>query len=159
MNKFIIVDGLPYLYANGKAYAVRWDENGFTVGAEVKLTSVPAVAYSETSIKAKCAGHLDSIGDTEQEPSDDNSDDEQPETPEQTGETPETLENMEPETEDGAETPEQEPLAPEADVNPDFLEGMKLEALKEYASEHQIALNGARTKPAIIAVIKAASAE
>lgn len=138
MNRFIIVDGLPYLYANGKAYAVRWDEKGFTVGAEVELTSVPAVSYSEVSVKAKCAGHLDSIGDTEQEPSDDNSDDEQPETP---------------------ETPEQEPSAPEADVNPDFLEGMKLEELKEYASEHQIELNGARTKPAIIAAIKAASAE
>lgn len=61
MNRFIIVDGLPYLYANGKAYAVRWDEKGFTVGAEVKV-SVPTVTYSETSIKAKCAGCLDSIG-------------------------------------------------------------------------------------------------
>lgn len=62
MNRFIIVDGLPYLYANGKAYAVRWDEKGFTVGAEAKMTSVPSVTYSELSIKAKCAGNLDSIG-------------------------------------------------------------------------------------------------
>ena len=62
MNKFIIVDGLPYLYANKKAYAVRWDEKGFTVGAEVKISSVPSVTYSELSIKAKCAWHLDSIG-------------------------------------------------------------------------------------------------
>lgn len=62
MNRFIIVDGLPFLYAKGKAYAVRWNEDGFTVGAEVKLTSVPSVTYSETSIKAKCAGNLDSIG-------------------------------------------------------------------------------------------------
>lgn len=62
MNRFIIVDGLPYLYAHEKAYAVRWDEKGFTVGAEVKMASVPAVTYSELSIKAKCAGNLDSIG-------------------------------------------------------------------------------------------------
>lgn len=61
MNRFVIVDGLPYLYANGKTFAVRWDEKGFTVGAEVKLKSVPAVTYSDISIKAKCA-NLDSIG-------------------------------------------------------------------------------------------------
>ena len=62
MNRFVIVDGLPFLYANGKTFAVRWDEAGFTVGAEAKLASVPAVLYTELSIKAKCAGHLDSIG-------------------------------------------------------------------------------------------------
>lgn len=59
--RFIIIDSLPYLYANGKAYAVRWDDIGFTVGAEVELTSVPSVTYSELSIKAKCPV-LDSIG-------------------------------------------------------------------------------------------------
>lgn len=62
MNRFIIVDGLPYLYADGKVYAVRWDSNGFTVGAESKMKSVPAVTYNELSIKAKCANNLDSIG-------------------------------------------------------------------------------------------------
>lgn len=67
MNRFVIVDNLPFLLANGKTYAVRWDENGFTVGAEVNLASVPAVTYSELSIKAKCAGHLDSIA-AQQEP-------------------------------------------------------------------------------------------
>lgn len=61
MNRFIIVDGLPFLYANGKAYKVRWDDEGFTVGAEVKLASVPSVTYPELSIKAKCTC-LDSIG-------------------------------------------------------------------------------------------------
>ena len=61
MNRFVIVDGLPYLYAGGKTYAVRWDSDGFTVGAEVKLKSVPAVTHGELSIKAKCAC-LDSIG-------------------------------------------------------------------------------------------------
>lgn len=60
MNKFVIVDGLPYLYANEKAYCVRWDEKGFTVGAEVKLASVPSATYSELSVKAKCHV-LDSI--------------------------------------------------------------------------------------------------
>lgn len=61
MNRFIIVDGLPYLYADNKAYAVRWDDEGFTVGAEVKMASVPDVTYSELSILAKCQGRLDSI--------------------------------------------------------------------------------------------------
>ena len=67
MNRFIIVDGLPFLYANGKAYAVRWDDKGFTVGAEVEIASVPTITYSELSIKAKCKGHLDSIQDKEPE--------------------------------------------------------------------------------------------
>ena len=62
MNRFVIVDGLPYLLAGGKTYAVRWDADGFTVGAEVKLASVPDVAHAEDAIFAKCAGHLDSIG-------------------------------------------------------------------------------------------------
>ncbi len=62
MNRFIIVDGLPYLYAGGKAYAVRWDKAGFTVGAEVKLKSAPGKTYSDISIKAKCKNSLDSIG-------------------------------------------------------------------------------------------------
>lgn len=61
MNRFVIVNELPFLLAHGKTYAVRWDSKGFTVGAEVKLASVPTVTYSELSIKAKCAGHLDSI--------------------------------------------------------------------------------------------------
>ena len=61
MNRFVIVDGLPYLYADGKTYAVRWDDKGFTVGTEVKLTSVPSVTLSELSVKAKSRS-LDSIG-------------------------------------------------------------------------------------------------
>lgn len=74
MNRFVIVDGLPYLYAGGKVYAVRWDSAGFTVGAEVKMKSVPAVTHSELAIFAKCAGRLDSIGagnTTEKVPGDD----------------------------------------------------------------------------------------
>lgn len=61
MNRFVIVDGLPYLYADGKTFTVRWDVKGFTVGAEVKLASVPAVTFCELSVKAKCKV-LDSIG-------------------------------------------------------------------------------------------------
>lgn len=67
MNRFVIANGLPFLLANGKTFAVRWDEKGFTVGAEVKLASVPEVTFSELSIKAKCAGHLDSIGKEQEE--------------------------------------------------------------------------------------------
>lgn len=65
MNRFIIIDGLPYLFADNKAFSVRWDEKGFTVGAEVRLTSVPYPTYSETSIKAKCKV-LDSIESSEE---------------------------------------------------------------------------------------------
>lgn len=61
MNRFVIVDGLPYLLAHGKTYSVRWEEKTFTVGAEVELASVPARTFSELSVRAKCAGHLDSI--------------------------------------------------------------------------------------------------
>lgn len=68
MNDFIIVEGLPYLYANGRAYSIRWDKAGFTVGAEVKLASAPTVTYSELSVTAKCAGHLDSIAPNEGTP-------------------------------------------------------------------------------------------
>lgn len=64
MNRFVIINGLPYLYAKGKLYAVRWDSKGFTVGAEVKkkLPS-PLMTYCDIEIKAKCA-KLDSIGAT-----------------------------------------------------------------------------------------------
>ena len=62
MSRFVIANGLPYLLAHGKTYAVRWDDNGFTVGAEVKLASAPSVTHGELAIKAKCAGKLDSIG-------------------------------------------------------------------------------------------------
>lgn len=62
MNRFVIVDGLPYLFANGKTFAVRWDLQGFTVGAEVKLASVPAITHGELAVKAKCQT-LDSIGE------------------------------------------------------------------------------------------------
>ena len=90
MNRFIIVDGLPYLYAEGKAYAVRWDAAGFTVGAEAefKLKSAPAAIYNERSIKAKCAACLDSIGADQEEQ-------EEPEQAEQPVEEPEQVEQPE----------------------------------------------------------------
>ena len=62
MNRFVIVDELPYLFANGKTFAVRWDEEGFTVGTEVKLASVPSITHGERAVKAKCQ-ILDSIGE------------------------------------------------------------------------------------------------
>lgn len=61
MNRFIIADGLPYLLHAGKTYAVRWDDNGFTVGAEVQVASASSPVYSDISIFAKCSC-LDSIG-------------------------------------------------------------------------------------------------
>lgn len=61
MNKYVIVNGLPYLYAEGKTYAVRQDENGLTVGGEVKFDKLPARTYSDLSLKAKFHGNFDSI--------------------------------------------------------------------------------------------------
>ena len=61
MNRFIICDGLPYLLACGRAYAVRWDSTGFTVGNAVDISvDLDTPTYSEISIKAKCSD-LDSI--------------------------------------------------------------------------------------------------
>lgn len=77
MNRFVIADGLPYLFAGGKTFAVRWDAEGFTVGAEVKLASAPSVPMSELSVRAKCAV-LDSIGRTEQRPEPEAAKSEQP---------------------------------------------------------------------------------
>ena len=127
MNRFIIVNGLPFLYANGKAYRVRWDENGFTVGAEVGLASVPSVTYPELSIKAKCA-NLDSIADTAQD--------------------------TEPATEQQQEAEQDTEPATEQQQS---LDDMSLAELKEYAKAHDIKLNGARTKDAIIEAIKGAA--
>ena len=61
MNRFIVMDGLPYLYDKGKAYSVRWDDEGFTVGSEVAMTSEPSEVFSELSVKAQCE-NLNSIG-------------------------------------------------------------------------------------------------
>ena len=64
IKKFLIPTASPKIKPNGKPKAVRWDDAGFTVGAEVKL-SVPSspVTYSELSVLAKCDGRLDSIGE------------------------------------------------------------------------------------------------
>ena len=141
MNRFIIVNGLPFLYANGKAYRVRWDENGFTVGAEVGLASVPSVTYPELSIKAKCA-NLDSIADTAQ--------DTEPATEQQQ----EAEQDTEPATEQQQEAEQDTEPATEQQQS---LDDMSLAELKEYAKAHDIKLNGARTKDAIIEAIKGAA--
>lgn len=86
MMRFVIADGLPYLLHNGKTYAVRWDEKGFTVGAEVKLASVPAVTLSELSVKAKYPHALDSIGKQEQPEQAEQEEDQNEEQPEQADE-------------------------------------------------------------------------
>ena len=130
MNRFIIVDGLPYLYADGKAFAVRWDEKGFTVGAEVELASVPAYTYSEISIMAKCHECLNSID---------------PAAPENQEEDPDAegqKEQAEDEKEENTEAPS--------------LEEMTVANLKAYAAENGIDLGTATRKAAIIEAIKAA---
>lgn len=127
MNRFVIVDSLPYLLAHGKAYAVRWDDKGFTVGMEVELASIPSVTHSELAIKAKCAGRLNSIDVQTQE-----------------------QEDQEPETAANDEREDQEPEAP-AEID---LDGMTVKALKEYAAENGIDLGNATKKADILAVIK-----
>lgn len=73
MMRFVIADGLPYLLHNGKTYAFRAEGKGYTVGAEVKLASVPTQTFSLLSLRAKYPHALDSIGkqdepvETEQE--------------------------------------------------------------------------------------------
>lgn len=137
MNRFVIVDGLPYLFANGKTFAVRWDEKGFTVGMEVELASIPSspITYSELSIKAKCAGHLNSIDVPEpaqngqeeaQQPDDIQNNQEEPETPEE---------------------------VQEAQEAPD-LDSMTIAELKEYAEANGINLGDAKKKADILAVLK-----
>lgn len=60
--RFVIVNGLPYLLADdGKVYSCKFEGTSFTLGAEVEMASVPAVTYSEVSVKAKCKDALDSI--------------------------------------------------------------------------------------------------
>ena len=130
MNRFIIVDGLPYLYADGKAFAVRWDEKGFTVGAEVELASVPAYTYSEISILAKCHECLNSIDPAAHE--------NQEEDPDAEGQK----EQAEDEKEENTEAPS--------------LEEMTVANLKAYAAENGIDLGTATRKAAIIEAIKAA---
>lgn len=125
MNRFVIVDGLPYLLAHGKTYAVRWDDKGFTVGMEVKLASIPSVTHGELGILAKCAGRLNSIDAAE------------PEKQEQ--------EDQEPETQDNEAQEKKEEID---------LDSMTVEKLKEYATEHGIDLGNATKKADILAAIK-----
>lgn len=66
MMRFVIADGLPYLLHNGKTYAFRVEETGYTVGAEVKLASVPTQTLSLLSLRAKYPHALDSIGKQEE---------------------------------------------------------------------------------------------
>lgn len=128
MNRFVIVGGLPYLLANGKTYAVRWDRKGFTVGAEVKLASVPSVTHGELAVLAKCANHLDSISGMESEKQQETGDQQKTEGQQETG-----------------------------DQQPDVLEGMTVAQLKEYAAAQDIDISKKTRKDDILAAIKQAN--
>ena len=138
MNRFIIVDGLPYLYANNSAFAVRWDEAGFTVGDEADVPVIPYPVYSECEVKAKCAV-LDSIGAIHEDQEDQESND-----------LDETADHDDQEGHEDQE--EQESTEGTA------FDDMTLAELKDYAKEHDISLNGARAKKAIIEAIIAGQA-
>lgn len=138
MNRFIIVDGLPYLYANNSAFAVRWDEAGFTVGDAADVPVIPYPVYSEREVKAKCAV-LDSIGAIHENQEDQESND-----------LDDTADHDDHDDQEGHEDQEDQ----ESTEGTAFDE-MTLAELKEYAKEHNISLNGARTKAAIIEAINA----
>ena len=141
---FIIIDGLPYLYAEGKAFKCRFDEKGFTPSQEeVEITEEPAAVYSELEIKAQCQC-LDSIGGAAEE---------QAEEPEEISEDAAEEQAEEPEeiSEDAAEEQAEEP-----EEAADPLAEMTLNELKEYAKQHDIELGSARNKADIIAKITAA---
>ena len=135
MNRFIIVDGLPYLYANNSAFAVRWDEAGFTVGDAADVPVIPYPVYSEREVKAKCAV-LDSIGAIHEDQEDQDSND-----------LDKTADH---DDQEGHEDQEDQKITP--------LDELTLAELKDYAKEHGINLNGARTKAAIIEAIIAGQA-
>lgn len=88
--RFIIVNELPYLLSHGKAYKVRMDEKSITVGECAEIAQIPAVTYSELSMRAKCA-ILDSIGQQEEqaEEPEQEQQEEQAEEPEKTAENEE----------------------------------------------------------------------
>lgn len=133
MNRFIIVDGKPYLFSNNTAFAVRWDEKGFTVGGKVDIDLPPVRPLSEREVKAKCVV-LDSIGD---------------EMTVAEEETPAVEESTEQEvTEETTETEVTEETEP--------LDEMTVAELRAYAKENDIDLNGATLKADIFAAIKAA---
>lgn len=123
MLRFIIMGGLPYLYADGKAYKCRFDDAGFTpTSDEVEITEEPVSVYREIEIKARCAC-LDSISGAADEQGEEETADEQVED----------------------NTPDDEAAKP--------LSEMTLEELKKYAKAHDIKLGNARTKDAIIKTI------
>lgn len=75
MNRFVIIDGLPYLFSHGSIFTVCLNKVGFTVGEKVKMPEIPTVTYSELSVRAKCETLSSIPAEVEQEV-------EQPEQPE-----------------------------------------------------------------------------
>lgn len=72
MPYFIMIDGLPYLFDDGKAFKVSLHYDGYTVGEVFRegISPLEFPLYCEVSIKAQCQGRLDSIGsaDTAEKP-------------------------------------------------------------------------------------------
>ena len=141
MNKYVIVDNKPYLLFNGKAYGVRRNDEGFTVGKEVELSEMPTRTYSEVTINAKYKKGYDSIVDLAEE-----STLTDVEPMEEAGEIKDTIISR-----DGEDLiiPEEVSDAKEKEE----LEHATMEELRIYAKQHGIELNGARSKAAIIKAI------
>lgn len=148
MNKYVIVGGKPYLFADGRAYSVRRNDEGLTVGKAVELPEIPTRTFSELSINAKFPEGFDSI-----EEEDEN--------------TPEEADTFEAVSESAIEgtvglSADSEDIVIVRDgkdivvqnESPEFVpDEMTVAEMKEYAREHGIELNGAKTRNEIIEAI------
>lgn len=154
MNKYVLVNGKPYLFADGRAYSVRRNAEGFKVGNAVELSEIPTRTYSELSINAKFPDGFDSIG----------------EDAVNTTEEAEAFNAVSESAINGTVG-----MATGADANdivivrdgPDLIvpneaamfepDNMTVAELREYATEHGLELNGARTKAEIVEAILGAN--
>lgn len=146
MNKYVLVEGKPYLWADGRAYAVRRNKDGFKVGNAVELPEIPTRTYSEMSINAKFRDGFDSIGEDAVL------------TPDEADTFNAVPENVIGGTGDA----EAEDIVIVRD-GPDLIipneaalftpDEMTVAELKEYAAEHGINLNGATVRDEIIGAI------
>ncbi len=151
MNKYVIVEGKPYLFADGRAYAARRNKDGFTVGKAVELPEIPKRTYSELSINAKFPDGFDSI------------DEDAVNTPEEAEEA-EAFSAVSEEAIDGTMglTADEDDIVLVRDGKDLVIQEeaeafapdeMTVAELREYAKEHGYELGGARTRAEIIEAI------
>ncbi len=151
MNKYVLVDGKPYLFADGRAYAVRRNKEGFTVGKAVELPEIPTRTYSELSINAKYPDGFDSIGEEEVITPD------EPEAEVFTAVSDEAINGrigaVDADADDIVIVRDGKDLVIPNEAHEFVPDGMTVAELRAYAKEHGYDLGSARTKDAIIEAI------